>query len=261
MSLKSFLLDSSFSPVVVREYRSRLRKMRWFAMVYISVMMLLYATCLAMRCWQVVILLLLPTSYLCILMIVSLTANAITQEREQHTLELLLITPLSGRDIIVGKYLAACGYSLTLLLPQLLAICVLCVIGPIHLSPMKIFSADQNPIVMAQATHPSITVSGIFLLFSGALGIYFSTLCKRSSAATALTLTTLILGSMLITSLTIWMIPFNSSISAHFMHDSNRMHLYALVFNLLFVILEISGMIVCLKKAIRNIEHLRQPAI
>lgn len=64
----------------------------------------------------------------------SLTATAITQEREQQTWETLTTTRLSGGEVLVGKWLARqipIGLLLLIVLPLLLSCAVKAGIGPL----------------------------------------------------------------------------------------------------------------------------------
>ena len=271
MSLRSWLLDSSFSPVLVHEYRTRLRKMRWFAILSIVFMLLLCFLLNAIRGQQILGLQFLnilsyPATFLSVLITVSQTANAITREREKQTLETLLITPLSERDIILGKYLLACALILLMMLPLLLGSGIAIFL---ELTYHKPYFGDTIPTIFnfnipTMFDIISMPVKALItMLFCGALGIYFSTLFKHSGTAINMTLITLFFASMLIPNilrqLSIPLLQLAYSIAGDYTTDINdRLPLFVPTF---MILLEIAGTWFFLAKAGQRIRRMREPVL
>lgn len=97
------------------------------------------------------------------------TAGAVTREREQEMLELLLLSRLSALQICVGKLRAGVSHGLLLLAVS---------VPPLSLS-----------FVLGSVTPPQVlhglTVLSTCVLFSGALGLFASCVAPRTIAATA----------------------------------------------------------------------------
>lgn len=107
-----------------------------------------------------------------VLLLLPLTATAITREREQGTLDDLLLTPLLRRDILGGKLVC-------------------------HLLPVAAFTAPVLfviPLAVLGRIHWFAACSCLKLLMRlvciGVIGLYSSTLCKSSSRAITLALLT-----------------------------------------------------------------------
>jgi len=98
-----------------REMRAQGRRLRrWQGIVLTLAGPLAYVSCYALALQAFLrgagdlgLLLLAGASLLCLLLVVLNTTGAIAREREQHTIDLLLLTPLSRDDIVRGKLLAA----------------------------------------------------------------------------------------------------------------------------------------------------------
>jgi ABC-2 type transport system permease protein len=71
------------------------------------------------RAWVESPALLLSWAWVPLLMLSSVIVDAIAGERERHTLETLLASPLGARSILAGKILAAVGYGLAVLVSSL----------------------------------------------------------------------------------------------------------------------------------------------
>lgn len=99
----------------------------------------------------------------------SLTANAITQEREQQTWNALLLTRLGGDEIIVGKLLARLAPAALLL---------------VVFQPLSLLAAAAGglPLGALLRTGGLLVATG---LFYGTLGLACSWAFRRTSAATA----------------------------------------------------------------------------
>ncbi len=102
----------------------------------------------------------------------SSTAGAISLEREKQTLELLITTPISSVAIVVGKLLSALVYVFLLIAASIPLMAVVFVYGGIA---------------------PEDVVRGYIVLIAtalglGAFGLMCSSLVKRTTAATAITI-------------------------------------------------------------------------
>lgn len=109
----------------------------------------------------------------------ALTAASISGERERQTLDLMLTTTMKPADIIFGKMAAS-------------------------LSTMFLLIASSFPLLAVSFVYGGVTVSDLFLLLMsyaavallcGSLGICFSSLFKRSTAATVVSYGVLLLIS------------------------------------------------------------------
>jgi ABC-type transport system involved in multi-copper enzyme maturation permease subunit len=133
--------------------------------------------------------------------------GAISQEREGRTLEVLLATPLSAWEIVWGKYVGAVR---KLMIIPLLVVLHLVLSGP--LAPLVAmglrwfdpFFWNEARLWRIDEVH-WIAIPMVFLVMMGpvlflpGLGVLFSSLTKRSTAAAVLTLSTglMLWGGML----------------------------------------------------------------
>jgi ABC-type transport system involved in multi-copper enzyme maturation permease subunit len=108
----------------------------------------------------------------------ALTADLISGERERQTLDLLLVTPLSRRQIVVGKLVAALG-SLLLLIVLALPIQALAVlIGGIGLEELLV----------------GLLILTLTATTYGCVGLYWSARLRTTRAALLLSYVTTLLG-------------------------------------------------------------------
>ncbi len=98
----------------------------------------------------------------------ALTAGAISGERERQTLDLLFVTPIAPFSIIWGKLLASMSFVVLLLLISVPIFSLVFLFGGIE--------ADQ--VVSA------FTVTAITAMMLGFVGVAFSTMLRRTLAAT-----------------------------------------------------------------------------
>ena len=116
------------------------------------------------------------------------TAGAISLEREKQTLELLITTPISSPAIVIGKLLSALVYLFLLIAASIPLMAVVFVFGGVA---------------------PEDVVSGYVVLLAtalglGSFGLLCSSLVKRTTAATAVT----IFGVLAITVGTVFLLIF-----------------------------------------------------
>lgn len=115
----------------------------------------------------------------------ALTAASISGEREKQTLEILLTTKLSPIQIILGKLASSISMMILLALSSLPILALVFTIGGVTFRDLMEFMI-------------LIVVTAIFL---GSIGIFFSTLFKKTTSATVSTYGTLLflgLGTVII---------------------------------------------------------------
>jgi ABC-type transport system involved in cytochrome c biogenesis permease component len=99
------------------------------------------------------------------------TAGAISSEREHQTLELLAVTPISSFAIVLGKLISALAWVFILILASIPVTALVFVFGGVA---------------------PDDMIRAYVVLFAttiglGSVGIFFSTLTRRTGASTGLT--------------------------------------------------------------------------
>ncbi len=110
---------------------------------------------------------------LCALIAPALTAGAISIEREQQTLELLLLTRLTSANLVLGKMLSALSFVLIILLCSL----------PVGAISFLLGGVDPGQFLWALAV--IISVIAIF----GAIGIYCSSRFTKTTTAVVMAYT------------------------------------------------------------------------
>ena len=112
------------------------------------------------------------------LMTPSATANAISQEREQQTWEMLLQTRLTGKQIIFGKLFARLVPTLAIVLLGLPVTLTCLLVGP-HSSSAYYSGSYDRPISLATflLAHGGMVVMGLFF---ATFGLYMSMKFKRT---------------------------------------------------------------------------------
>lgn len=114
---------------------------------------------------------------LLIFIIPGLTSAAISGERERQTLDLLLCTRLSSWSVVIGKLTASLSHVMLLIAASIPVFSIVFLYGGI--SPLDVISVFLFQIVTA------------FLV--GSIGIFFSSLFKRTAVATIVTYTVLLM--------------------------------------------------------------------
>ena len=170
------------NPVLQREFRSRLSSRKQSkgvriatAVVALSVVLLLYyygarvmlRNNMTARDLYTVIAYIQMT--LIVFMAPSLTANAITQEREQQTWNALLLTRLTGDEIILGKLIAR-------LFPAAVLIALFV--------PLSILAAFLAGIPVVVVLHSYLVVCVTTVTY-GTIGLFCSWAFRRTSMATS----------------------------------------------------------------------------
>lgn len=131
----------------------------------------------------------------------SSTAGSISLEREKQTLDLLVATPISSAAIVVGKLLSALVYVFLLIAASLPLMAIVFVYGGV--APEDVL---RGFIVLVA------TALGL-----GSFGLFCSSLVKRTTAATAIT----IFGVLTVTIGTIFVLVFWTALST-FDNDGRR---------------------------------------
>ena len=121
------------------------------------------------------------------------TAGAISSEREHQTLELLAVTPISSLAIVLGKLLSALAWLFVLILASIPVTALVFVFGGV--APDDMIRAYV--VLFA-------TVIGL-----GSVGIFFSTLTRRTGASTGLTFVVTL--AVVVGSVFLWIFLSNTS--------------------------------------------------
>ena len=132
----------------------------------------------------------------------SSTAGAISLEREKQTLELLITTPISSLAIVVGKLLSALVYLFLLILASIPLMAVVFVFGGVAPEDML-----YGYLVLI------VTALGL-----GSFGLFCSSLVKRTTASTAIT----IFGVLALTIGTVFILGFWQAMTG-FDNNGNRL--------------------------------------
>jgi hypothetical protein len=109
----------------------------------------------------------------------ALTADLISGERERQTLDLLLVTPLSRRQIVVGKLVAALGSLLLLIVLALPIQAIAVLIGGVGLEELLL----------------SLLILTLTATTYGCVGLYWSARLRTTRAAMLFSYVTTLLGT------------------------------------------------------------------
>lgn len=107
----------------------------------------------------------------------ALTSSAISGERERQTLEILLTTTLKPGQIITGKLLASISQIVLLVVSSLPVLSLVFTVGGVHFQDLLML------MLVCVAT----------AIFVGSIGIFYSTVFKKTVPATVMTYGTLII--------------------------------------------------------------------
>lgn len=107
----------------------------------------------------------------------ALTSSAISGERERQTLEILLTTTLKPTQIITGKLCASISQMILLILSSLPVLSLVFTVGGIRIQDLMML----------------MLVCIVTAIFVGSIGVFYSTVFKRTVPATVLTYGTLII--------------------------------------------------------------------
>ena len=185
--------SSGISAIIVKELRGRMRGRRAFIIITIHILLLALFAWMLMRINEertsglafggqvnyasaaigrgIFIGLMLLQTLMVAVLAPAATAGAISSEREHQTLDLLAVTPISSIAIILGKLVSALAWLFVLILASIPVTALVFVFGGV--APDDMIRAY---IVLFA------TVIGL-----GSVGIFFSTLTRRTGASTGLT--------------------------------------------------------------------------
>ncbi|MCZ7553928.1 MAG: ABC transporter permease [Anaerolineales bacterium] len=180
------------NPIIVKELRSRMRGMRAFLTLTVSLLFMglilyaLYQVALASSQYstspispQVGQILFTGLAFLLLFLIAaitpSITSGEISGERERQTYEMLMTTPLSPARILWGKLFASMGYVFLILFAAVPMASLIFIFGGI------------NARDMIKALIALVVITVMF----GVIGLFYSTLLNRSGRATVLTYLTI----------------------------------------------------------------------
>lgn len=185
--------SSGISAIIVKELRGRMRGRRAFVIITIHILLLALFAWMLMRINEertsglsfggqvnyasaaigrgIFIGLMLLQTLMVAVLAPAATAGAISSEREHQTLDLLAVTPISSIAIVLGKLASALAWLFVLILASIPVTALVFVFGGV--APDDMIRAY---IVLFA------TVIGL-----GSVGIFFSTLTRRTGASTGLT--------------------------------------------------------------------------
>lgn len=107
----------------------------------------------------------------------AITSGSISGERERQTLEILLTTTLRPIEIVTGKLLASISQIVLLVVSSLPVLSLVFTVGGIRLKDLAVF----------------MLVCIVTAVFVGSIGIFFSTVFKKTTPATVMTYGTVIM--------------------------------------------------------------------
>lgn len=200
-------VGSGISAIIVKELRGRMRGRRAFIIITIHILLLALFAWMFMRINEeqatgfgfgggvnyasaaigrgIFIGLMLLQTLMVAVLAPAATAGAISSEREHQTLELLAVTPISSLAIVLGKLISALVWLFVLILASIPVTALVFVFGGVAPDDML-----RAYIVLFA------TVIGL-----GSVGIFFSTLTRRTGASTGLTFVVtlaLVVGSVFV---------------------------------------------------------------
>jgi ABC-type transport system involved in multi-copper enzyme maturation permease subunit len=194
MSLVMRLLPDN--PVLTKELRSRMRGARayWIMFGYIGFLSLVlmvsyYAWKMSVESagsgssmsselgGQIFIYILVTQIFLVLFITPAITSGSLTIEREQRTMDMLDLTPMPRRSIIIGKLMAAVSFTALLIISSLPLISICFMLGSVD--PAQVLSAYLEMLL------------GSFLV--GAMGLMWSSIARTTTQAVIYTYMTMFL--------------------------------------------------------------------
>lgn len=193
--MKTFRLQRpSLNPILVKELRSRMRGVRPYAILTVFLLLMIgmgYAinqlvisqtrfggTVLSPQVGQALFSgLALCELFLVVFLAPALTSSAISAEREQLTYDMLLTTPLRPMRILWGKLVAALSYLFLLIFAAIPIFSVVLVFGGVA-------PRDMAKVLLL------LVISSIMF---GSVGLFCSSLVRRTAQATVLSYTIILL--------------------------------------------------------------------
>jgi len=180
------------NPIIVKELRSRMRGMRAFLTLTLSLLLMglilyaLYQVAIASSQYstspispQIGQILFTGLVFLLLFLIAaitpSITSGEISGERERQTYEMLMTTPLSPARILWGKLFASMSYVFLILFAAVPMASLIFIFGGI------------NPRDMFKALIALVVITVMF----GVIGLFYSTLLNRSGRATVMSYLTI----------------------------------------------------------------------
>lgn len=181
------------NPILVKELRARMRGIRPYAILTVFLISLVVAgyiiyqivlqqqqfgnTLLSAQVGQALFSgLSLWTLFLVVFLSPALTSGAISSEREQLTYDMLVTTPLNPTRILWGKLIAALSYLFLLIFASVPVFSIIFMFGGVTLL----------------AVAKMLTLLVMTALTFGAIGLFFSSLMRRTATATVLSYVTLL---------------------------------------------------------------------
>lgn len=212
----AFRATAGITAIIVKELRGRMRGRRAFVVLTIHVLLLTLIAWMFLRLNEesvanqgsfggqstyasaavgrgIFIGLMMLQTLIVAVLAPAATAGAISSEREHQTLELLAVTPISSLAIVLGKLLSALAWLFVLILASIPVTALVFVFGGVAPDDML------RAYVVLFAT-----VIGL-----GSVGIFFSTLTRRTGASTGLTFVVTL--AVVVGSVFLWIFLSNTS--------------------------------------------------
>ena len=219
LRLRAFPATAGITAIIVKELRGRMRGRRAFIVLTIHVLLLTLLAWMFLRLNEenlanqggfggfpgqstyasaavgrgIFIGLMMLQTLMVAVLAPAATAGAISSEREHQTLELLAVTPISSLAIVLGKLLSALAWLFVLILASIPVTALVFVFGGV--APDDMIRAYV--VLFA-------TVIGL-----GSVGIFFSTLTRRTGASTGLTFVVTL--AVVVGSVFLWIFLSNTS--------------------------------------------------
>lgn len=114
---------------------------------------------------------------LVLFVIPAFTSSAISGERERQTLDILLTTTMKPYQIIIGKLASSISETLLLVISSVPILSIIFIVGGVEMKDLIVL----------------LLVTGITAIFIGSIGIFFSTVFKRTVPSTIFTYGTLVM--------------------------------------------------------------------
>jgi ABC-type transport system involved in multi-copper enzyme maturation permease subunit len=214
--LPTFRSTAGITAIIVKELRGRMRGRRAFIVLTIHVLLLTLLAWMFLRLNEeslanqgsfggqatyasasvgrgIFIGLMMLQTLMVAVLAPAATAGAISSEREHQTLELLAVTPISSLAIVLGKLFSALAWLFVLILASIPVTALVFVFGGVAPDDML------RAYVVLFAT-----VIGL-----GSVGIFFSTLTRRTGASTGLTFVATL--AVVVGSVFLWIFLSNTS--------------------------------------------------
>lgn len=130
--------------------------------------------------------------FLSVLAIPLLTMRLLSEESSSGTIEILMTTPVTEAEVVLGKYAGALIFAVVMFLPILVEIIYLMLLGPMDVGPllsgflgMFLLTAQFIAVGLLCSALTRIQIASAIMSFVILLGLYFLWLLTRDSTTAA----------------------------------------------------------------------------